>query len=559
MQSLDELAKRAGVTPITQQNSNPPSSNSLDDLAAKAGVKPISQNNSPISYPPSSPNGSSISNPPNAKKDNFFVGLAKNIARPFAEVGTSAYNAVSGIDKLLQGDLQGADREIHSTRNIPFLGETKPAVTGDESLGEATKKMAGYGAQMASTLAPGAGEAGLGFKALYYGGANALGTAGSKLTEGSNLDKPEDWKDVGLSALYGAAVPVGGKLLSKTTKFGGNIAAEALGKTTGTSADVIREAFNNPKVIQFAREGAGNQAGLQEQALEEAQKGLQNIIKRRGNEYVAELEKIKSSGLETQPVLDATRENAVQLLKDFDIKAGNEGNKLNNLDFSGSTMTKNTEVAQKAFNDVMSWTDTSAAGLDRLKKRLGQYSDEIPVTERGGAHSFVSELQSTIKQGLEDNVPGYKEMTSKYAQASELIDDIKKALSLKNSASKDTAIKKLMSTMKDNQDFRKEFVDVLSGAAGTDIRGKLAGAALTPKFVQGMSGKIATGGASVGAFLHPTAMPLVLSYIAASSPRLVGELTSLLGRVTKTMISTGKFSPEIQNGIRLILQKSLES
>ena len=258
-------------------------------------------------------------------------------------------------------------------------------------------------------------------------------------------------------------------------------------------------------------------------------------------------------------MLDSTRENAVQLLKDFNIKVGNEGNKLNNLDFSGSTMTKNTDIAQKAFNDVMSWTETSPAGLDRLQKRLGQYADEIPVTERGGAHSFVNELQNSIKQGLKDNVPGYNEMTSKYAQASELIGDIQKALSLKDSASKDTAIRKLMSTMKDNQDFRKEFVDILSGAAGTDIKAKLAGAALSPKFVQGMSGKIATGGASIGGFLHPSAMPLVLSYIAASSPRLVGELTSLLGKVSKTMISTGKFSPEIQNGIRLILQKSLES
>lgn len=154
MPSLEELAQRAGVKPVSQQNTHTSPPISLDDLAAKAGVKPLSPNNSPVSYPPSSPNksSSSSSTPTTEKKDNFFVGLAKNIARPFAEVGTSAYNAVSGIDKLLQGDLQGANREIHSTRNIPFLGETKPAVTGDESLGEATKKMAGYGAQMASTL-----------------------------------------------------------------------------------------------------------------------------------------------------------------------------------------------------------------------------------------------------------------------------------------------------------------------------------------------------------------------------------------------------------------------
>ena len=83
--------------------------------------------------------------------------MAKGYVRPFAEVGTSAYNAVSSIDKLLQGDVQGADQELRKKRNIPLLGETKPAVTGDETLGESLKKQVGYGADIASTLIGGGG------------------------------------------------------------------------------------------------------------------------------------------------------------------------------------------------------------------------------------------------------------------------------------------------------------------------------------------------------------------------------------------------------------------
>lgn len=501
-----------------------------------------------------SPNQSLPSQP---KQDGFFSGLVKGIAKPFLEVGAAANNVYNAGSDLLKGGFSQnatnqAAQDLKSSYNIPFFGETKPAVTGDESTGESLKKQFGYGAQIASTLMPGAGEAGLGAKALSYGGLNAIGEAGRQATNNEQFDL----KKVATSGALGAALPLGGALLRKTAKFGGNLAAEALGKTTGTSADVIREAFNNPNVMKFARASGGNQAGLQEQALEEAQKGLKNIVQKRGNEYVAQLEKIKSSGQETQAVLTSARDHANQLLQDFNITIG-EGKKLNNLNFSGSTITKNNDVVQKAFNDVQGWTDTSAAGIDRLQKRLGQFANDIPVTERGGAHSFIVELQNTVKNGLKENVPGYREMTSKYAQASDLIEEIQKSLSLKDSASKDTAIKKLMSTVRENQDLRKEFVDTLGGSSGTDIRGKLAGAALAPWTPRGLTGKLTSSGAGAVGILHPGSIPIIGAYLAAASPRLVGEFTSLLGRIPKTMISSGRFSPAIQNGIRLILQKSV--
>lgn len=495
--------------------------------------------------------------------DKFISGvgsIGKSIVKPFAEVGTSIYNTGSGIGKLAKGDVQGAAQELKKSRNIPLIGETKPAVTGDETLTESLKKQVGYGAQIASTIAP-VGKVGVGAKALVkgalkFGAAGALGEAGRELSDNEKLSATK----ISTSAAISGAIPAVGRLASKGLKGAGVIASEVLGKTTNTSADVIKEAFNNPNVMKFARSSKGNPVGLQEQALEEAQKGLKNIVERRGSQYVSKLEKIKSSGQDIQSVLSNTRDHASELLDNFDIKAGGEGKKLNNLDFSGSTITKNTEVAQKAFNDVMGWTDTTAAGLDKLQKRLGQYASDIPATERGGAHRFVTELQGKVKDGLKEKVPGYREMTQGYAQASELIDDIQKALSLKDTASKDTAIKKLMSTVRDNQDFRKEFVDVLSGASGSDISGKLAGAALSPWAVKGLGGKVALGGAgAIGAasFIHPSTVGLLISYVAASSPRLVGELTSLLGGVTKQAIKANKFTPEIQNGIRLILQQTL--
>lgn len=519
----------------------------------------------PSSQTKSSPstNYSSNSSSSSTKSDGFLKSMVKNIAKPFSEVGTSIYNVGSSIKSLASGDVQGAAQELDKTRNIPFLGETKPAFTSsDVSTGylPPVKKMTGYGAEIASTIAP-VGKIGTGGKALLQGAGkfglmSGVGELGSQLENNQEINPGKILE----SAVIGSAIPVVGRGASKVIKGLGNVSAELLGKTTGTSADVIKEAFNNPNVIKFARQaGTKGSAGLQQQALEEAEKGLKQIVQKRGNEYVANLERIKISGQEVQQILDNTRNGAKQLLSDFDIKL-QEGKKLNNLNFDNSTITKNKEIVQKAFNDVMSWRDTSAAGMDRLKKRLTQYANDIPATERGGAHNFVMDLKDSVDKGLKESVPGYREMTTKYAESSQLIGDIEKALSLKDNASKDTAIRKLMSTVRDNNDLRKEFVDVLSGVSGSDIRGKLAGSALSPGLASGLAGKLATGslvGGGAATLLSPSIVPLLISYFASSSPRLVGEVTSLLGRVTKPMIRANKFSPQIQNSLRVLLQRSL--
>lgn len=569
-EQLNQIVQKYKLSPASNSSQN---SNSLRGADL---LKSLEDNND------QNTNSNTISEQPQQKPDGFLKGLVKTVVKPFAEVGTALVNTKRNAnhvidafsneygktDSVLQtiknfaaGKVMAKDSS-QQTLDIPFLGETKPAFTGQETTADVAKKIAGYGLEIGSTIAP-MGEIGLGTKQLAktatkFGVGSAIGNLGNQL-ENKPLEDISG-KDALVSGLVGAAIPVVGRGANKLTKGVANIGADILGKTTGTSGDVIREAFNNPNVIKFSRQAGSKGANdLQKQALEEAQQGLKQIVKKRGDEYVRQLEKIKGTNQEVQQVLNNTRDTAKQLLSDFDIKL-NEGKKLNNLNFENSTITKNNEIVQKSFNDVMSWTDTSAAGLDRLKKRLTQYANDIPATERGGAHSFIIDLKNSLDNGLKENVPGYREMTSRYNQASDLIDEVEKALSLKDTASQDTAIRKLMSTTKENNDLRKEFVDILSGASGTDIRGKLAGSALAPNFAGGLSGKIAQAaipGAGVAHYLNPSAVPLIGAYIAASSPRLMGEFTSLIGKATKPMIRANKFAPQIVNGLRVLLQRSL--
>lgn len=141
------------------------------------------------------------------KKDNFFQGLL----RPLAEVGTGLVNAGEATVDLLKGDNQGAAEALHKERSVPLLGTTKPFATGDETTGEAAKKMLGYGAEFGSYLTvPGTGKAlGLGLKGLVkqgakqgikegvFGGATSLG--------GRALQEDKSYKEAGIEALKGAA------------------------------------------------------------------------------------------------------------------------------------------------------------------------------------------------------------------------------------------------------------------------------------------------------------------------------------------------------------------
>lgn len=504
--------------------------------------------------------------PPAQPKDGFFSSLAKSITRPFAEVGTSAYNAVSATGKLLQGDTAGADAELQKPRALPYIGQTKTAFTGNESFGQGVGKMAGYGAEIAATVAP-VGKVGFGAKSLLVGSGklglqSALGSAGNQLAQNGSIDAAETAK----AGAFGALLPVGLRGAGKLVKGVGGVAAAGLGKTTGAGVEAIKETFNNPNVVKFAREAGkdGGALSLQRQALEDSQAGLQSIIEKRGSEYRIELEKLTKSKLpidkkKMSEIIDGTRKKAVDLMNSYGINnIVDDSGKVVDIGFDGSTITQNKEIVKKALKDVIYWQDNTPAGLDILKKRLSQFKNDIPASENGGARNFINQLQDSVKKGLNKNVAGYEKMTKKYSQTSDLIDDIRDTLSLNDGARQETAVKKLQSAFRDNNDLRKEFVDMLTKESGQDIMGKIAGSQMSPTMSKGLSGAILPGSVAAGAgMLKPETVPLIAAYVAASSPRLVAELTSILGSATQQMIKTNKFTEPIRNRLIVLLSKTV--
>ncbi len=133
-----------------------------------------------------------------------------------------------------------------------------------------------------------------------------------------------------------------------------------------------------------------------------------------------------------------------------------------------------------------------------------------------------------------------------YEEASGVIKEIEKTLSLNPKASVDTALRKLQSVLRDNVNTnygrRAELVDFLTRAGAPHLMEKLAGQSLSSVSPRGLSRVIVGGeGASaLGALAlgHPGAAAALGGGILTSSPRLVGGTAHLLGAASRLPLST---------------------
>ena len=70
------------------------------------------------------------------EEPGFGQRLVQGIAKPFAEIGTSAYNWGKTVKNVVGAAVRGEDTvkdELGTKRDLGYLGETKPAFTGEEN------------------------------------------------------------------------------------------------------------------------------------------------------------------------------------------------------------------------------------------------------------------------------------------------------------------------------------------------------------------------------------------------------------------------------------------
>lgn len=319
--------------------------------------------------------------------------------------------------------------------------------------------------------------------------------------------------------LAGGALPITSKAISR----GGKLGAALLGESTGTSGETVAEAAKsgftgNKKFLSNLR---GDEPMTN--VVNDAKSALTNMKIAKNNEY-------------RQGMAGVTNDKSILDFMDIDKGLSDA---LNKVSYKGQV--KNEVAANKvadAQKIVNKWKSLDPAefhtpeGLDALKQRVGAILEGIPDNEKT-AYNAVKDVYGSIKNSIAKQAPDYHNVMRDYSEASDLINEIEKSLSLGKKNFDDQALRKLQSLTRNNAQTnygnRLSLAEELKNKGGADLMPSLAGQAMSPLMPRGLAGKIGEGGVAFAA-LHN---PLALGAAPLFSPRMMGELLYAGGRGAK--------------------------
>lgn len=368
----------------------------------------------------------------------------------------------------------------------------------------------------------------------------ALGYAGGKraanlVDEALGLREPQTIPQAAATTVQdlgeGAMMEMGGQsIIPGAAMIGrgvGNVGKEVLGKMTGAGPEAIAQAVRGEKGFAAGMRGG---EGVGEKVLADTRSALGQVKADRGVTYSAQLAEVAKNKKPLNPA--PFKAKIAQTLQKFNIrgqidpKTGklvvDEKTGAPILDFSRSSITDDAArtKAAKIINDFNEWgsqaDDFTPMGLDLLKRRTQDYYDpNLPAIA-----NMSTDLSNFVKGNIVKEVPDYAKMVKGYEESTRFINEAERALSLGNKAMMDTSIKKLISTNRENFEFRRELLKQLEEKAGRSLSPEIAGLTMQQFTPKGLIGVLGTAGAGYAAGISPS----VLAFAAMSSPRLAGEL-----------------------------------
>jgi hypothetical protein len=321
-------------------------------------------------------------------------------------------------------------------------------------------------------------------------------------------------------------------------KAGGSLAAEAAGISTGVGSEALKTAAK-----AGAEGGQGGKAFLDNltgaanpnDVVAEAKYAVSQLRQERGQVYRQEMAKIGANNtvLNFQKV-----DNAVQNV------AGVKT-------YKGQVLSPKTDaIRQELIGTVNDWKALNPAdfhtaeGLDALKQKIGDIRD---ATQPGTPDRLVADnVYKAVYNTITDQAPEYAKVMKGYEEASSLIREMEKTLSLNPKASIDTQLRKLQSALRNNVNTnygrRAELVDFLQRAGAPNLMQKLAGQMLSSAAPRGL-GRVLAGGEGFSALAalasgNPAVAAALGGGIAASSPLLTGATAYGLGASTRLPLRT---------------------
>jgi len=299
-------------------------------------------------------------------------------------------------------------------------------------------------------------------------------------------------------------------------KGAGNVASAALGFTTGAGGSAIKEAAKAGR--EGGQFGETFRAHLRGQApiedvVNSAKDALGNMRMERADAYRSGMVDIKN---------DAT------VLKFDDIDSA-LGEVRDRGFYKGKVINPEAATAWDKIDEyVQDWKSSDPAefhtpeGLDALKRKIGDVRDNLPYGTP--ARNAANEAYGAVRAEIAKQAPTYSKVMGNYENASKMLEDMEKSLSLGQKTGVDTAARKLQSIMRNNANTnygrREQLGRTLEDYGATDLYPALAGQALSPLPPRGLSGMGSALTAGAGLLSNPVGG---VAGLAATSPRIVGE------------------------------------
>lgn len=196
------------------------------------------------------------------------------------------------------------------------------------------------------------------------------------------------------------------------------------------------------------------------------------------------------------------------------------------------------------------WRNDPAArttlDLDALKQRIDAVYPESP--QHTQAQRAVTDVRNAVKDAIVKQAPDYAQAMKSYDTQMTLLRDVTKALGSGDKVAKETAINKIMSTIKStpSAEFRRQLVDALQTQGGVNIMPAVAGQELgqwVPS--SGVGRAVASGGLTAAYYLHH---PELAAVLPLTSPRLMGEAYYKMGQAAgsgrRAVNALANLSPE---------------
>jgi len=488
----------------------------------------------PVDFDPFAPQPKAVEFDPFAPKKRSwkdvpgeaFVNIypsAKTMATGLYQAVTNPVQTVSGIMDVAAGGLQNALPK--PVVNFINQFETNPqaaqrAVQAANAAGGMLKDRYGSEEGLKNTLATDPVGA-AGDLSLLLSGGGGLAARTPMLTKTAPvLRKAANITD----PLY-----LAGKTAGKTYDLTSGLVKSGLGMKTGVGIEAIEQA------AQAGRQG--NTTFLENlrgdvpitNVLDDAQANLAQMNLNKQKDYRSGMVNIKND----KSVLDLSNvENALI-------------NAENTIGFKQSGIPKDAKAVEVLKNikaKVDKWKNLDPAeyhtpeGLDYLKQSLWEDFGKLGKDEKL-AYSVGKQIYDSVKNEIGKQAPTYAKVMKEYSDASELTKEIERALSLGQTASADTAMRKLQSLMRNNVNTnygqRLNLAQQLESAGGRDLMPALAGQALSSKLPRGLQSATNIPSALLA---YGTGGPALATLdLLASSPKLVGEASYKYGQLANAL------------------------